>query len=255
MIFTVVIVLIVVLVVMAIGVNAIQQHKQKQEAEKRQELAKYKAIIEETEEVLMNSANIPVSKLFTALMHKRILNALRNMQQVAPENNELKTRIKDAENRANSADPNDKSRPEDNMALPDNERQIIAMIQGIKKMRTLLRSEHSKGSIETQMFMTEDKRLEKLQLKINLESLWKRGQAARSSNMLGSARQYFEKALAVITQSNIRDEGLNQRKNEIETVLSEITSELKNTNAADRAKKQEQETDELDVLFQPKKKW
>ena len=51
MIFTIVIVLIVVLVLMAIGANAVQQHKERQQAEKRAELAKQKAIIDETEDV------------------------------------------------------------------------------------------------------------------------------------------------------------------------------------------------------------
>jgi hypothetical protein len=37
--------------------------------------------------------------------------------------------------------------------------------------------------------------------------------------------------------------------------LSEIQNNLKSVNAQDRAKKQEEERDELDELFAPKKKW
>ncbi|MEC8787251.1 MAG: hypothetical protein VXX33_12055 [Pseudomonadota bacterium] len=37
--------------------------------------------------------------------------------------------------------------------------------------------------------------------------------------------------------------------------LHEIQSNLKSVNEKDRAKKQEEERDELDELFAPKKKW
>ena len=48
-----VITLIVTLIVLAIMVNAIQQHKEKVEAERRTEVAKQKSVIDETENVLM----------------------------------------------------------------------------------------------------------------------------------------------------------------------------------------------------------
>ncbi|MGB0986987.1 MAG: hypothetical protein ACPGVL_07165, partial [Pseudoalteromonas spongiae] len=62
MVVYIIITLIVALIVIGVWVNAVQQHKEKQNAERRQELTKQKKIIEETEEVLMNSANIPMSK-------------------------------------------------------------------------------------------------------------------------------------------------------------------------------------------------
>ena len=49
MIVSIIIVLIVALIVIALWVSAVQQHKEKQEAERRKELTKQKAIIEETE--------------------------------------------------------------------------------------------------------------------------------------------------------------------------------------------------------------
>ena len=132
---------------------------------------------------------------------------------------------------------------------------MIALLQGVKKLRSIVRSEHSKGKLDTQVFMNEDKRLEKIQLQVNIDSQLKRGKAARSANMLGSARQYFEKALGVIDGLNFSDEYVASRRQELETLLSEIMSELKATNATDAKKKQEDEKDDLDVLFAPKKKW
>ncbi|WP_016957200.1 hypothetical protein [Catenovulum agarivorans] len=255
MIFSIVIALVVALVVLAIIINAVQQHKEKVEAEKRNEIAKYKTIIEDTEALLMSIGNIPVSNQLVLVLHQRVLDAVKNMSELLPESTELRQRVRDAQNRVQSMDPNEKVQSEESFSLPDDERATIALLQSIKKLRAALRAEHSKGKVDTHLFMSEDKRLDKLQLRINVESLMKRGQTARQGQMLGSARQYFEKALATITGQSSRDEYTNQRKVELEQVLAEINDELKNSNARDRLKKQAEEKDDLDMLFQPKKKW
>jgi len=61
MIVAIILVLIVALIVIAVWVNAVQQHREKQEIERRQELTKHKKVIEETEDILMNAANLPMS--------------------------------------------------------------------------------------------------------------------------------------------------------------------------------------------------
>jgi D-arabinose 1-dehydrogenase-like Zn-dependent alcohol dehydrogenase len=73
--------------------------------------------------------------------------------------------------------------------------------------------------------------------------------------MLGSSRQYLEKALQTIAENPIQTEYCTVKKQEISNILEEITSALKNTNAKDAAKKAKSEEDDLDLLFQPKKKW
>jgi FtsZ-interacting cell division protein ZipA len=62
MIVSIIIMLIVALIVIALWVSAVQQHKEKQETERRKDLTKQKKIIEESEDVLLNSANIPMSE-------------------------------------------------------------------------------------------------------------------------------------------------------------------------------------------------
>ena len=254
MIVSIIIVLIVALVVVAVLVNAMQQHKEKQEVERRQELAKHKKIIEETESILMNSSNIPMSKQIIAVLHKRIFDSLKAMSELSPTSKDIKNRLREANERISNPQPNESSGA-DKVVLPDNEKQIIGLVQGIKKLRNLLRTEHSKGRVDTQVFFSEDKRLEKLQLKINIDSQVKRGNAARSANMLGSARQYYEKALNTLASITYTDEYISARKAELEGYLSQITTDLKVTNATDAKKKAEQAQDDLDVLFAPKKKW
>lgn len=255
MIFTVVIILIVALIVVAIVVNAIQQHKEKVDAEKRTEIAKQKSIIEETETVLMTTDVIPVSQRLVMILNQRVQNALRIMYELNPTMPEIKQRLKDSEDRLKTIDISQQTPPMEAFSLPDNDKTIIQYIQAIKKFRVLLRSEHSKGKVDTQTFSNEDKRLASLQLRVNVETLAKRGQAAISSNMLGSARQYYEKAITALSAQAQPDEYIKVRKTELEAQLREIQDNLRNVNAQDRAKKEEEERDELDELFAPKKKW
>ncbi len=254
MVVSIIIILIVALLVIAVWVSAVQQHKEKQEAERRRELTKFKKIIEETEDVLMNSANIPMSPSLIKVLHQRAYEALKAMVDLSPTSKELKNRMAQAKERA-SQPAQDDGGTSDNIQVPDNDKLVIAVVQGIKKLRTLLRSEHSKGKVETSLFTQEDKRLERIQLRINIESLIKRGNAARTANMLGSARQYYEKAYATLNATANRDEYTTARLEEVEDQLQAIMSELKATNASDRKKKEDKEKDDLDVLFAPKKKW
>ncbi|GEK11472.1 hypothetical protein HUZ36_21185 [Pseudoalteromonas sp. McH1-7] len=250
---SIIIMLIVALIVIAVWVSAIQQHKEKQEAERRKELAKQKRVIEEAEDVIMNGSNIPMSEAMIRIIQRRVHDALAAMVELSPTSKELKSRLHESQERLNSTP--EKTADSDTIALPDNDKQIISLVQGIKKLRQLLRSEHSKGKVDTQLFVNEDRRLERFQLRINVESQIKRGLSARTANMVGSARQYFEKAYATICAVSHNDEYVKEKKAQLESYLEEISSELRASNASAVKKKAEQEQDDLDVLFAPKKKW
>ena len=150
---------------------------------------------------------------------------------------------------------NSQGKSDEAFVLPDNEQQLVTILQCIKKVRAMLKSEQTKGALDAQRFMQEDKKFEAMQLKIGVESLMKRGSQAHSKEMLGSARQYYEKALQTLSESPQQSEYVQAKKAEIEEQLEDITTALKSTNAADRAKKAKEEEDDLDMLFQPKKKW
>ena len=160
------------------------------------------------------------------------------------------------EARANASKGNN-SAPvsEQNFTLPDNEQHLVGILQCIKKLRVTLKSEQTKGNLDAQTYTQEDHKLSAMQLKIGVESLQKRGNMAHQKEMLGSARQYFEKALQTISESAVQTDYCKAKREEIESALEEITSSLKNTNAKDAAKKAKAEEDDLDLLFQPKKKW
>ncbi|TYK65203.1 hypothetical protein [Colwellia echini] len=249
--------LIIALIVIVVVVTSIQQHKEKIEAEKRIKVAKQKAIIDESEELILHLANLPSNPNIQQILNRRSLNAAKNMQELMPEVKgikkrvqELATRLKASQDLANTQETTD-----ENFTLPDNEQQLVSILQCIKKLRVVLKSEQSKGALDAQTFTGEDNKLAAMQLKINIESLVKRGTQAFNKNMLGSARQYLEKALQSLSSSTVRSDYVSAKQAEVTQQLEEITDALKHTNAKDAAKKAKSEENELDLLFQPKKKW
>jgi hypothetical protein len=248
--------LIITLIIFVIIVSAIQQHKEKLETEKRAKVAKQKAIVDESESLIINLANLPSSPILLKILNKRSLNAVKAMQAIMPEIKGLKSRIHELNVRLEAAEDLAANQSSDEIFMvPDNEQQILTILQCIKKIRATLKSEQSKGIIDAQTFTKEDHRLDAMQLKINIESLVKRGSQAQSKEMLGSSRQYFEKALQTLAKHPMKTEYVATKQSEITDQLAEITSLLKNTNAQDAAKKAKSEENELDVLFQPKRKW
>ncbi|XOV77845.1 MAG: hypothetical protein ACFHVJ_12920 [Aestuariibacter sp.] len=255
MMFTIVIVLVVLLLILAIVINGYQQHREKLEAEKRTEMTKQKSIIDETEDVIMASANLPTSPKLFEVMQRRVVNALKVIYDLDPKATGVKQRLKDAEAQlkqlCNAADSGEQG----NISLPDNDKQIIVFIQCLKKQRAILRAEHGKGKVDTQSFSKEDKRIDQLQLRVNVETLERRAKAALSGGMVGSARQYLEKAIAALSATPINDEYVATAKARLDEKLYNIQENLSKANADDAAKRAEEERDELDELFAPKKKW
>ena len=249
--------LIIALIIVVIIVNAIQQHKEKQEKERRTKAAKQKAIIDETEELLTNLVHLPTNPNLAITLNRRSYNAAKKMSEIIPESSAFKNKVNEIQVRLNTikdtAMTTDTS--DEKFVLPDNDQQLLVILQTIKKLRVILKSEQMKGVIDPQFFAHEDKKLDGMQLKINVESLYKRGLQAFNNEMLGSARQYFEKALKTLSESTHQSDYVTTRHNEIENQLEDIASSLKNTNAKDAEKKAKAQEDDLDLLFQPKKKW
>ncbi|WP_206484411.1 hypothetical protein [Thalassotalea sp. G2M2-11] len=248
--------LVIALVVIVVVVNAIQQHKEKQEKERRAKAAKQKAVIDETEELILNLTHLPSNPKIVEIMNRRSLNACKAMSKIMPEVKGIKNRIQEMESRLSASEELSNNAGADEVfVLPDNEQQLVVILQTIKKLRLMLKAEQTKGVLDAPTYMHEDQKLDVLQLRISVESLFKRGMQAYNKEMLGSARQYFEKALQTLTEHPLQTDYSHQKREEIEAQLEEITLALKSSNAKDAEKKAKAEEDDLDMLFQPKKKW
>ena len=255
MIFPIIIVLIVSLIVMAIIVNAVQQHRNKVEAEKRVEVAKQKNVIDETEEILLATEHITVSQQLKFIFQQRIVNALKIIVQVNPGVMDINSRIESAGNKLKELSANQEPISADSFNLPNSDKQVVAYIKCVKKMRGLLRSEYTKGRVDSSAFMVEDKYLERLQLRANVETLMRRGESSMQAQQLGSARQCIEKAITALDSQSQPDDYSIQRKQELELQLKQIQDSLRSANTEDVRKRKESERNELDELFSEKKKW
>lgn len=253
--YSIVIILLAALFVIAVIINAIQQYKNNIEAEKRNELNKLKITIDEAEDTLLAAENLPVSSMMREIIYARLINAMSEALKVNSGISEYQKRIAEVQElkKAHTASPTDPNNF--NFSLPEHEKQIIVLIQGIKRLRLMLRGELQKGSIGNDVFAIEDKYLERYQLMVNIETLAKRIQSSLQAKMPGSARQYLEKGIAALKKQTAQDEYVTQRKADFENQLANIQNSMRNANEQDTARRIEEDKNELDELFAPKKKW
>jgi hypothetical protein len=252
----IIIALIIALIIIVVAVSSIQQHKAKQEKDKRIKAAKQKAIMDESDDLMIQLANLPANPDFVHILNRRSLNAAKIMSSIIPESKPFKRKIDEIEARLKASQELSSSQSaDDTFILPDNEQQLVSILQCIKKLRNVLKSENSKGVLDAQTFTQEDQKLDAMQLTIGVESILKRGKMAYDKEMLGSARQYFEKALQTLLAHPLQSEYITNKKAEIGIHLENITEALQNTNAKDAARKAKDQENDLDMLFTPKKKW
>ncbi|ELM3616991.1 DNA repair protein [Aeromonas sobria] len=254
MILTLVLLSIGALLFLVIAYNVVQQYKQKAEADKRHAVARHKTVADETEEVLLNVNLVPFSKNMVLLLQHRILDAYRAIAQVMP-NNQIKQRIADVQTQIKNVQENYSPHDEGHFKTPESDRQAIQMLQLVKKMRAVLRVEHNKGKIDPQGFAQEERRLELMQLKINISNLIKRAMDAQIQGQFGTCRQLYIKGLSAIGNVADKDPYLVAREEDMRQGLKALDEQQQQNSAQDLQNIKDKETDELDVLFQPKKKW
>lgn len=258
MIIVSVFVLIGVLLLLIIGISIIQQQKARVEAERRTELARQRAIIDETEGVLSNTGLIPCSSNIVLILYKRIEEALVIAASLAPaQKNDYERRLFDLRAQIEALNNTPKSAPAIEMfRLPDNDRQVLTLVQTLKKMKAILRAEHNKGRVEPNTFAQEELRIDSLQLRINVDSMLARGRAACFMKQYGSAKQMVTKALSTlhtIKAQTPNDPFIAKKVDEAKTMLDEIMGAQKMAQPQVAAAKEDE--DDIDVLFQPKRKW
>lgn len=247
--------LIIILIILIVAANIMQQHKDKLEAEKWSKIAKQKAIIDETEDIISNLKQLPENPALIEILYRRCFNAAKIIKLLKPELKNISQRIAefDSQLKLSVELALNKEVSTEAFILPDNEQQLIKVLQCIKKLRAILKSEQAKGIIDAPTFMKHDQSLDAIYLEINIENLLKRGIHAFNKEMIGSARQYFQKALQTLINHPIKSEYIEVKRNEINAKLKEIADLLKKTNTNDGKKKTKESEDNLDVLFEPNK--
>ncbi|EKE75224.1 hypothetical protein [Gallaecimonas xiamenensis] len=260
---------VVILLVVMVAINMMQQQKQKQEAARRQEVAKCRAIIDETETLLPIAGQMPISSTLVAMLHRRHAEALAHLYRLTSDA-KIKSRAEDAHGQYLKAHKT--KRPgDDNIRLPDNEQQMVQLLQAIKLLIAVARTEFNKGKVDAETFRLESAFLDRIRLKINIEGLITRGVSAKSVKQLGSARQFLNKAKQLAAGHAHQDPYLRTKVLQIQAHLDEINGkgpavaangtptpgapEAPKAQAKPKPKTGAQQLDDIDLIFSPKKKW
>ena len=254
MVLTLVLLSIGALLFLVIAYNIMQQYKQKQETDRRILMTKQKLIIDESDELLLNASRLPYTKALVLLLQNRILDALRAISHINPSLNSVRQRIQDVTAQINYVQEHYQANEESAFRAPDSDRQALQMLQLVKKIRAVMRVEQNKGKIDPQAFVAEDRRLELLLLKINIANLIQRALDARVQRQFGSAKQMLTKGITTLAAIHDKDAWLIAREEEMRMALREMAEQLEQANQKELDQLNEKK-DDLDVLFQPKRKW
>ncbi|CAH0526505.1 DNA repair protein [Vibrio hippocampi] len=245
-----IIVLVALLLVLVLGYNIMLQYKLKAETARRQESARYLAIIDATEELIGGATYLPYSKELLLCLHTRILDCLTSMKELDPKNKHLSQRVESANNQIAQLNENYEVDESVSFKVPSNDKQAIVMLKLVKRLRDTIRSEHNKGRMDTQSYMIENGRLETIQIRINIENLVKRAHESMSKNQPGTAIQLLKKGIDALNTKN--DNYSIQAKEK----LTEMLNKLQDANPVKVEDSQQTERDEdLAALFGEKKKW
>jgi hypothetical protein len=259
--FTLVLILIGALLLLIIVISIIQQQKERAEAERRTEIARQRAIIDETESVLSNTAMVPCSSNIILILYKRIQDALQtSIQNTSGQiQGEYQRRQADVQTQINTLSANTPQTPAiESFRLPDNDKQILALVKTLKMLKAILRAEHNKGKVQPSVFSEEEGRIDSLQLRINVDSMLSRARSANVMKQYGSSKQMVTKALATlhaIKALTPNDPFIARKVDEAKLLLDEIMGAQKGAEPNAPKPKNDEEEDDLDMLFQRKKKW
>ncbi|MGR5360308.1 DNA repair protein [Vibrio mediterranei] len=248
-----IIALVALLLVLILGYNIMLQYKLKAEATRRQESARYVALIDATEELISGASYLPYSKELMLCLHNRILDALMNMHELDPKNKHLVQRVESAKGQVQQIQDSYEGNDATSFKVPTSDKQAIIMLKLVKRLRDTVRTEHNKGRMDTQSYMVENARLETIQIRINIENVVKRAHESIAKGQPGTAAQLLKKGIDALSTKN--DNYSMQAKEK----LSEMLEQLQNSRQAKAEEKQQQTNrerdDDINALFGEKKKW
>lgn len=243
------------LVLLIIVYSIMQQFKRKEEADRFASIRKSKAVIDEAEELLSNAAHLPFSKTLVIVLQGRILTALKSSLRTNPPNSDaVKQRIIDIQTQIGNVQKG-YTPDESQLRMPESDQQALQMLQIIKRLRGVTRMEYGKGKISPQAYAAEDRRLELMQLKINLANLVQKSFSALAQGQNNAAMQMINKGLKVLEGVKDKDNFLKGLEDKFKEGKGDVDNKAAAASEQKAAKQKAKEQDELDVLFQPKKKW
>jgi hypothetical protein len=253
--FTIILVAVSLLIIMLIVFSVMQQQKRRVEQEQRAEVARLTITVDETENLLSRIANIPVTKSLMMVLHNRIMETQKSIKKVNSDNS-LTSQINDRLLLIQQISKTFQSKGLDSFKLPSNDREVLQLVQVLKKLKGTINSEQKRGRINPEVFTNEIKRVDLLQIRVNINSIIKRAKIAVEAKQTGSARTYLEKAIKTLKAINSEgDTFVGERLQEATEMLQKIDQVKIDRQERQRQEQEEKSSTDLDMLFQPKKKW
>ncbi len=249
-----IIALVALLLVLVLGYNIMLQYKLKMEATRRQESARYVAIIDATEELIGGASHIPFSKELILCLNHRILDSLTQMLDLDPKNKHLAQRVEGAQQQIQTLSETYQSSDAVTFKVPSSDKQAIVMLKLVKRLRDTIRTEHNKGKIDTQSYMVENARLETIQIRINIENVVKRANESVTKGQYGTALQLLKKGIDALSTKN--DNYSIHAREKLSTMYQELQENRTQKSQTDTQQQVDRERNEdMDALFGEKKKW
>lgn len=243
------------LVLMVIVMTVMQQQSKRVESEKRTEVSRLTLTIDETEDLLSRITNIPVTKALMIIMHNRILETQKSILAINSDR-AIAAQVNDRQQLIESIGNSFRSQGLDTFRLPNDDREVLQMVQLIKKLKGLINNEHKRGRINPDVFGNEIKRADLMQIRININSIIGRARAAIEAKQSGSARTYLDKAIKTLRAINSEGDGfVNAKLEEAEGMLAKLDQVKIDRDERAKREQDEKTSTDLDILFQPKKKW
>lgn len=255
MLITIAVIIIVLATFMLIIYNMYSDYVAKREEEQRVIFNRCRAIVTETEELLINQNQLPYSKTIVLILRYRILSALERMRGDAGVRN-IEERIN--EQRQIIKDINAHYKEDLAFRTPESDSIAVSQLRTVRRLRKIIQAELRSGTkVDVNMCQKEDRRLKLLVLKINISNLIQNVIEMRRLHQVGTCRQLIGKGLDVIRRSGLKDNWLMDKSDVLTQMLHELENSVKEKSQEEVEKVNEKsETDvELDEIFGDKKKW
>ncbi|MBL6735252.1 MAG: hypothetical protein ISP86_05175 [Shewanellaceae bacterium] len=256
---TLVLTLIGILLMLVIGVNVAQQYKKRVDNQKRQELSKQKMAIDDGESILANISILPISNNVVMILYGRIEEGLLISKKVSG-SNQYDQRINVIRGQMqNLRNTPPKARSIDNFQIPNSEKEVLIIVQTLKKLKEILRLELQKGRIPQHVYGVENQKIAHMQLRINIDNTISRAQMAFEKNQFRTAKQMLTKAVNTLNSLERKNPDDTFVKNKLELarkMLSEVINKEQPEMEARQSRLNKPEEPEADdEIFGDRKKW
>lgn len=253
--FTTILVAVSLLIIILIVFTVLQQQKHQAELERRAEIARLTITVDETENLLSRIANIPVTKSLMMILHNRIMETQKTIKKITSDNS-LTSQINDRRVLIEQIGRTFQSKGLDTFRLPNDDREVLQLVQMLKKLKGAINYEQKRGRIGPEVFTNEIKRVDLLQIRVNINSIIKRAKIAIEARQTGTAKTYLQKAIKTLKAINSEgDAFVGERLKEATELLQNIEQVKIDRLERERQVEDEKSSTDLEALFQPKKKW